>query len=233
MYEVIGIWVAGFVLGLEHAFDPDHLIAVSILASENKNVRASAWLGIIWGLGHTTALLIVGTIVLVLKISIPVKMALSLELLVGFMLIALGVNALRKVRIGKSLHNHVHDHPDGMSHQHLHTHHENDHHHQHNHYLHRSFLVGLVHGTAGSAALTLLVLTTIDNLLDGLVFVVIFGSGSIIGMLLVGMVIAIPFRGLAQTSNLSRLLGLGTGLIGIIIGSLIIFQIIFVENLFA
>ncbi len=231
MYQIIGIWVAGFVLGLEHAFDPDHLIAVSILVSENKSIRGSAWLGIIWGLGHTTALLIIGTLVLALKISIPVKMALSLELVVGFMLIGLGLHALRKVRQGKSLHSHIHQHDDGMSHQHLHSHQIKPNH-QHNHYLRRSFVVGLIHGMAGSATLTLLVLSTIDSLLHGLFFVIIFGSGSIIGMLLVGMVVAAPFKGLAQTSKISRLLGVGAGLIGIIFGSFIIFEIIFVEHLF-
>lgn len=191
----------GFVLGLRHALDPDHLVAVSTIVSEHKSVARSSLVGTFWGLGHTASLLAVSVVILLLRISISEHASLWLELPVSLMLIALGINTLwRTLRErGWQVHTHVHSHDDGgaegepHSHIHLHAHDE----HIHRHHLfrlgRRPFLVGLVHGVAGSAAITFAVVATIPSIALGLIYIAIFGIGSIGGMLLMSAMIGLPF----------------------------------------
>lgn len=194
----------GFVLGLRHALDPDHLVAVSTIVSEHKSVARSSLIGTFWGLGHTASLLAVSVVILLLRTSISERASLWLELPVSLMLIALGINTLwRTLRErGWQVHTHVHSHDDGddggaegepHSHIHLHAHDE----HIHRHHLlrlgRRPFLVGLVHGVAGSAAITLAVVATIPSIALGLIYIAIFGIGSIGGMLLMSAMIGLPF----------------------------------------
>ena len=111
----------GFLLGLAHAFDPDHVVAVGTLAADSENLRQSSWLGVCWGLGHTVTLTVVGGMVLILKWTIPVQVAMRLEGLVGMMIVLLGANIVWNVSRGWTVHAHTHSH-DGSTHSHLHLH---------------------------------------------------------------------------------------------------------------
>jgi ABC-type nickel/cobalt efflux system permease component RcnA len=188
----------GFVLGLRHALDPDHLVAVSTIVSEHKSVGRSSLIGTFWGLGHTASLLAVSVVILLLRSSIPEQIALWMEIPVALMLIALGVaTTLRVTREGGwRIHTHTHDHEATASpHTHFHVHTQADHTHQHRLFRigRRPFVVGMVHGVAGSAALTLAVLTTIPSIALGMVYIAVFGVGSIGGMLLMSALIGLPF----------------------------------------
>jgi len=188
----------GFVLGLKHVLDPDHLVAVSTIVSQHKSIRRSSLVGTFWGLGHTAALFSVGITVVALKWSVPQQFAFWMELSVSVMLLLLGLRALREVTRGWTLHAHVHSHG-GRKHVHIHFHrpeelHTNQHHHRHLFgFGARPFLVGVVHGLAGSAALMILVLATIPSVFGGLVYIAVFGVGSIGGMLALSGLISVPF----------------------------------------
>lgn len=187
----------GFVLGLKHALEPDHLVAVTTIVSEHKSVGRSSLVGTLWGLGHTASLLSVGLVVLLLRVSIPKQTAQVLELGVAAMLVVLGAAVLLKVvrERGVTIHTHEHSHDGESPHAHVHLHSKQSH--NHRHYLFRlgrkPFLVGMVHGMAGGAALTLMVLATIPSVALGLLYILLFGIGSVGGMLLMSALISLPF----------------------------------------
>lgn len=187
----------GFILGLRHALDPDHLVAVSTIVSEHKSVVRSSLIGTFWGLGHTASLLAVSVVILLLRTSIPDRVTHWLELPVAIMLIALGITATwRAMRErGLQIHTHTHRHEAGAPHTHIHLHTGDEHAHHHRLFRlgRRPFVVGMVHGVAGSAALSLAVLTTIPSVALGLIYIAVFGIGSIGGMLLMSAMIGIPF----------------------------------------
>ena len=191
------ILATGFIYGLQHALDPDHLVAVSTIVSEHKSVSRSSLVGTFWGVGHTSSLLLVSLIVLLLRVSIPENIARWMEAPVALMLIALGLTTIiRAVRErGLRIHTHTHSHDEASPHTHLHIHLEEEHLHQHRYFKvgKRPFVVGLVHGVAGSAALTLLVLVKIPSVALGLIYIGVFGIGSIGGMLLMSGLIGLPF----------------------------------------
>ena len=191
--SVLGL---GFVLGLKHALDPDHMVAVSTIVSESKSVKRSSLVGMFWGVGHTMSLLCAGIVVIALKVQISERVALWMEFAVALMLIFLGLKAMMKSLRGWKLHRHRHTH-DGSTHAHLHLHREGDEQaHRHRHLIGvgaRPFFVGMVHGMAGSAALTLLVLATIPSALAGLIYIAVFGLGSVGGMLIMSSLISLPF----------------------------------------
>lgn len=192
----------GLVFGLKHATEVDHVVAVSTIVSEHRNVFRSALVGGLWGVGHTVSLLVVGIVVLVFRSAIPVPIANWLEFAVALMIIGLGVIALTRVlRRRSSVHLHEHSH-DGESHVHVHFHESTTRHDQgqsrsHTHVVSsigiKPVLVGLMHGLAGSGALTLLVLTQIQSAWFGVLYLAIFGLGSIAGMLLMSGLIGLPF----------------------------------------
>lgn len=202
----------GFILGIQHAFDVDHIAAVSSLASKTKSLKKSSLLGAFWGLGHTTTLLISGILVLLLKITIPEKITLSFEFIVGAVLVLLGVSVVRDAFINK-VHAHRHAH-DGMEHVHFHSHKDDKEH----HHLHRPFFLGLLHGLAGSSALMLLVLATIDSALLGIAYILLFGIGSIFGMLLAGSLVSRLFLFISKIENGYKVLKAALGSISMIIG---------------
>lgn len=211
----------GFLSGLRHAFDADHIAAVSTMASGKLSIRKSSLPGIFWGFGHTISLLLAGLIVLLLKITIPEKFASFFEFIVAVMLIMLGLNVLLAVRKEKM---HLHRHRHGkIEHIHLHSHKSTDCH-KHSHaQLTKSLMIGLVHGLAGSAALTLLVLAGINSTFLGLAYILLFGMGSMIGMALVSAVISLPFRLISgRLETAKTLLRIGTGIVSIIIGLAVI-----------
>jgi ABC-type nickel/cobalt efflux system permease component RcnA len=207
---VLALLGLGLLFGLKHATEVDHVVAVSTIVSEHKSVFRSALVGGLWGAGHTGSLLIVGVIVLVFRVAIPASVAKWLEFGVALMIIGLGALAvLRVMRKRVDVHIHRHSH-DGHSHVHVHFH-DNETQHSgvassHSHAISRigfkPLLVGAMHGLAGSAALTLLVLTGIDSVWLGLLYLAIFGIGSTIGMLLMSGLIGLPFA--LSTRRLAR-----------------------------
>lgn len=212
----VTILSAGFVLGLKHAFDADHVAVVTAMVSQSKNLRRSSLLGAMWGIGHTTTLLLVGVVVLVLKITIPARLALEIEFIVGLVVIGFGLDLLRKVRRG-TIHAHLHVH-DGTTHSHAHSHaHQPAHHHRH-----RALAVGMLHGLAGSAALTLLVLASVGSVMQGVAFILIFGLGSIVSMVLISAAIGLPFLLTQRFARMDVALQTTAGVISVAVGLSII-----------
>ncbi|MBI4751997.1 MAG: hypothetical protein HY774_26215 [Acidobacteria bacterium] len=205
---VLGVLGLGLVFGLKHATEADHVVAVSTIVSEHKSLGRAAIVGGLWGIGHSISLVVVGLLVLILRIFIPDQIAPWLdwaspwlEFGVALMIIGLGANALSKaLRKRSDVHIHTHDH-DGTPHSHIHFHDPGtDHEQAHAQHLHfvkqiglKPLLVGAAHGLAGSAALTLLVLSQIQSPFLGLLYLTVFGVGSIGGMLAMSGLVGIPF----------------------------------------
>ncbi len=232
---LIGLLGLGLILGLRHALDPDHIAAVSTIVSESRSVRRSSLIGTCWGLGHTMSLLVAGVLVIALKIQISDRLALWMEFAVALMLILLGLKAVLKPLRGWRIHVHQHAHG-GSSHSHVHLHRPSEEHaHQHRHLLRsgaRPFLVGMVHGMAGSAALMILVLATIPSALAGLIYIAVFGLGSVGGMLIMSSLISLPFILTRQRFNvLSQGLQVAVGLFSLGFGLFLSWQYGFHEHL--
>jgi sulfite exporter TauE/SafE len=215
----------GLLLGIQHALDPDHLIAVSTIVSEHKSFKWASLIGAFWGLGHTTTLFIVGLLVIGLRLTIPPHVAGGLELLVAAMLIILGINVLHKAFGAERVHLHTHSHsPEIHTHVHAHENPKQDHAHAHQFKeMRRPFIVGMVHGLAGSAALMLLVLSTIESPVGALAYILIFGLGSVGGMLLLSGIISLPFvltaqRFTALNRSIRIIAGVASVLFGIVLG---------------
>jgi sulfite exporter TauE/SafE len=190
--ELTTILGFGLILGVRHALDADHLAAVSTVLAERPSWRASGLVGLSWGCGHTAVLLLVGAVVLILRVRIPDPVAAAAEGAVGLMLVALG-GLLGLKLLKERWHLHQHDH-DGQKHVHLHSHaHSLEH--GHAHWWRESvrpLCIGMAHGLAGSAAVLLLVVASAQGVFEGLVFIAVFGVGSILGMLLIGLVLSLP-----------------------------------------
>ncbi|HEY6187753.1 MAG TPA: hypothetical protein VIW80_08755 [Pyrinomonadaceae bacterium] len=192
----------GLLFGLKHATEADHIVAISSIVSRERSLLRSAAVGALWGVGHTASLIIVGIVVLALRVAVPETIAHWLEFGVALMIIVLGISALVRVRSGRRRDVHLHQHKhDGVSHVHLHFHEHGTEHTgrvgAHSHTVSKigfkPLLVGAMHGLAGSAALTLLVLTQVDSTVLGLAYLGAFGIGSIVGMLLMSGLIGLPF----------------------------------------
>jgi ABC-type nickel/cobalt efflux system permease component RcnA len=228
----------GFILGLKHALDPDHIVAVSTIVSEHQSLAKSSLIGAVWGIGHTTSLLIVGLLVMGLRLTIPERVVMSLEFGVAVMLIILGANLLRKsLQVELHRHPHAHSRDDRVQpHAHLHVHAPRVHHHEGHQFLRhakRPLLVGMVHGLAGSAALMLLVLTTIPSPLLGLIYIGVFGLGSVGGMLLISSLIGLPFVLTARRfARINWGIKVTAGAFSAAFGLFLAWQIGFVEGLF-
>jgi ABC-type nickel/cobalt efflux system permease component RcnA len=200
MVATLTILGIGLLFGLKHATEVDHVVAVSTIASQQRNVLRSALVGALWGAGHTASLLIVGIVVLALRIAIPESVSSWFEFGVALMIIGLGAAALlRSLRRRGDLHVHEHSH-DGVSHVHVHFHESETRHRarqKHNHTVSaigiKPVLIGMMHGLAGSGALTLLVLTQIKSAWVGLMYLAVFGLGSVAGMILMSGLIGLPF----------------------------------------
>ena len=230
----------GMVLGFKHSLDPDHVVAVSTIVSEYRNPMRSFWVGISWGLGHTTSLLLIGIVIIALRLTIPDRLALLLEFSVGLMLVGLGLQVIYNFR-KKGVHHHFHSH-EKSAHDHLHSH-VQDLSHAPKHHLtagvgkpflrKKSYFVGTVHGVAGSAALTLIVLTSIESVIAGIVYIVLFGLGSVISMGIMTFFISFPFVFSGnRLPNLTQSIQLGVGMLSILFGGFLIYEIGFVDGLF-
>ncbi|MBI4318684.1 MAG: sulfite exporter TauE/SafE family protein [Chloroflexi bacterium] len=223
--------VLGFTLGMQHALDADHIVAVSTIVSKSGNWLKSATVGAVWGVGHTSTLFVVGGIVLALRLTIPETLALTMEFAVGVVLVVLGASLVREF-VARRIHLHFHKHED-QSHLHAHRHTVGEgHKHEHSH-VYKSLLIGMIHGLAGSAALMLLVLTTIGSIWEGLFFILVFGTGSILGMLVFSGVIGLPFVFTARYANqLNQGLRLAAGMLSMGLGLVVLWEIGIVEGLF-
>jgi high-affinity nickel permease len=223
----------GLLLGLKHAFDSDHLIAVSTIVARERSPWRSLWIGLFWGIGHTVTLVAVGILVLGMKARISEPMGLSLECLVGLVLVVLGLSTLYDYW-RKRLHAHPHVHG-GAAHTHFHIHADTVAH-QHQHFARVGFkpmLLGMVHGLAGSAALMLLVLTAIPSPSLGLLYVALFGLGSVIGMGVVSLLMGLFFS--LATDKLHAFdqgIRLTVGSLSTAFGAWMVVEIGFIQGLF-
>ncbi len=197
---MLTILALSFLIGMRHALESDHLAAVAALATRSPGLVQTVRLGAVWGLGHTLTLFAFGSAVIWMDRVMPERLAQGLEFAVGLMLVALGIDVLRRLARDR-VHFHVHRHADGTVHFHAHAHGgERGHdplHHEHDHVVGfpvRALLVGLVHGMAGSAALILLTLQTLHDPWTGMAYMLLFGLGSMVGMAAVSAVIALPLQ---------------------------------------
>lgn len=255
MTDVIPVLILGFFLGMRHSSDPDHVIAVSTIVARQQSARSAALIGALWGTGHTLTIMVVGGGIIVFDWVIPAKVGLSMELAVGVMLVLLGLMNLTGIRRstmerqdGHAPHAHPHAHGDYI-HNHPHGHNPEAHPHlpeetpvgwldRHLGGLSlyqglRPLLVGTVHGLAGSAAIALLVLTTIHDPRWGLVYLLIFGLGTILGMMLITILIALPFGyNKTRSSRFHAGLRLASGAVSLAFGLFLAYQIGIVQGLF-
>ena len=236
---------------MRHATDPDHVIAISTIVARQRSTRHAAVIGVVWGIGHTLTILIVGGAIILLGWVIPARVGLSMELSVGVMLMVLGIMNLTGVlgRIVDPLaHSHAHSHGDYV-HTHVHGHDPESHPHQPEqtpvgwldrhcaglgpYQMLRPLIVGIVHGLAGSAAVALLVLTTIREPLWGIAYLLVFGLGTIAGMMLITTLVAAPIvYSQKQYASAGRRLQLATGLISLALGLFVAYQIGIIDHLF-
>ncbi|MGK3961161.1 high-affinity nickel-transport family protein [Sorangium sp. So ce118] len=247
MVSLFSILFLGFFLGMRHATDADHVVAVTTIVSRERTLRAAAPIGAIWGLGHTATILVVGGAIILFGVVVPPRLGLTMELSVALMLILLGgLNLsvfMRDARAVARREVHVHA---GNTTPHAHAQHAGPQAAdaplarldrrlaQFGAYrLVRPLLVGVVHGLAGSAAVALLVLGTIRDPLWALGYLVVFGVGTIAGMLLITTALAMPFAYAARRfDRLHRGLGVVSGVLSLAFGFFLVYEIGFVHGLF-
>lgn len=217
--SLVSALAVGFLLGLRHALDADHVAAVSTFVTRHRGPYAWCVIGGFWGIGHTAALLLAALATSLVGLRIPHGVDTALETLVALLVVGLGANVLRQTLRSVRVHRHEHAH-DGRSHRHLHVHVGSTVSHTHGHAIGggaRPLLMGALHGLSGSAALLLLVLATIPSPLAALLYVAVFGVGSMVGMVVVSAVIGIPFV-TGRSSEWVRIglqLAVGVGSLGI------------------
>jgi ABC-type nickel/cobalt efflux system permease component RcnA len=247
----ISIIALGFFLGMRHATDPDHVIAVTTIVSRYRKVSHAAWIGILWGCGHTLTILLVGGGIILFGWVIPARIGLSMEFSVGLMLVLLGF--LNLTGVLQWINRNVSAFTGSLEHEHVHRHGDLVHSHSHSHdsqnkplewgdskfseigfyRLVRPLIVGLVHGLAGSAAVALLVLTTIRDPRWAIAYLLVFGIGTIAGMMLITAAIAAPFiYSSKRFSNIGHVMRVASGVISVAFGLFVIYEIGFVNGLF-
>lgn len=207
----------GFVLGMKHATDADHVVAVTTIVGQQRSAWASARIGAMWGVGHTLTILVLGGAIILFHLAMPPHVGLGLEFAVAGMLVALGVWNLRG---SKRAPDHVHDHPHTPE--------------RRPRLSLRPLGIGLVHGLAGSAAIALLVLGSITQPALGLLYLLIFGVGTVGGMVLLTTVISVPVAVAASRSErISLWLGRAAGVLSVGLGLFLMVRIGFVDGLFS
>lgn len=222
--STFSVLIIGFVLGLQHAMEADHLAAVSAIVSEKKNLFTASIVGGFWGVGHTISLFAVGLLVILLKLQISESVEAKLETCVGIMLVALGVNAFRNLSQTEKIHVHTHRH-DGHTHTHFHTHRGEGSEESHHRFSPKSIVIGMIHGLAGSAALMFFILPTIETPVLALAYILIFGIGSIAGMMAMSFLIGLPLHFTAGRFNfLNKGIRLCAGIFSLGLGFSIIFD---------
>lgn len=222
---VVTSLVLGFMLGAAHALDPDHLVAVGTLSAESKNARHASVLGVIWGVGHTIALALAGSVVLSMKWTAFETFSGGMEVIVGLMIILLGADLLWRSYQTLTVHTHPHSH-DGSTHTHVHIHGQDTARHHHHVFGSKikALAVGFVHGLAGSAALSLAVMSTMPSMLLGMLYILVFGIGSIGGMVTMSMMLSLPF--VYMTGILHHHVKCGAGIFAIGFGGYVMWSLL-------
>ena len=252
----------GFFLGMRHATDADHVVAIATIVSRQRTLRGSALIGGAWGIGHTLTILAVGGAIILFGVVIPTRVGLAMEFAVGIMLVVLGLLTLtgmsRVIRDAAGSHArmvmHAHDHSaHPYPHEHAHAHGDYVHQHAHGHgaddHGHRDdqtplarmdrrlggltlyqwlrpLVVGIVHGLAGSAAVALLVLAAVRDPGWAMAYLLLFGAGTIIGMMVITMALAAPFAfSWTRLPRFNWQLRVASGLISFGFGLLLIYDI--------
>jgi hypothetical protein len=209
---LFSILALGFFLGMRHATDSDHVIAVTTIVSQQRKVGSAALTGISWGIGHSITLLIVGATIVLFGVVIPERLGMSLEFCVALMLVFLGLLNLGSRRKWKQVHEHAQSHRLCL--------------------INRSVVVGVVHGLAGSAAVALLVLPMIREPVWAILYLLIFAAGTIAGMMLITAIIAVPITYSANRfQSFNRYIGTATGAFSMAFGLFLVYQIGFVQGL--
>jgi hypothetical protein len=249
--NVVSFLFLGFFLGMRHATDADHVVAIATIVSRERSVLGSALIGAAWGVGHTVTVMAVGAAIIVFGVVIPPRLGMSMEFAVGIMLVLLGVLTLTGMARASvhelDVHDHLHAHGDYL-HRHPHSHGSGAHGHAEEQTplarLDRSglgrialydwlrpFVVGLVHGLAGSAAVALMILSIINEPVAALGYLLLFGLGTIVGMMLITLVLSAPFTFTAV--NLPKFnwrLRVASGLVSFSFGAVLIYGIGFAEG---
>jgi ABC-type nickel/cobalt efflux system permease component RcnA len=251
MLEPLSVALLGFFLGIRHATDPDHVIAVTTIVTRLRTTRGAAMVGLLWGIGHTLTILAVGSAIILFEVVIPPRLGLSMEFSVALILIGLGVwnlrGLVRRPAMAADAHSHAHRHGDYV-HTHEHGHGPETHGHRDDatpqarldrlfgrlglYQVVRPLLVGVVHGLAGSAAIALLVLATIRDPVWAIAYLLVFGLGTIAGMLVITVTISVPFAFTTRRLvDANRYLALASGLVSLGFGAFLAYQIGFVDGL--
>ena len=231
MDPIVSAILLGFVLGLQHATDPDHVVAVATIVTRERRFAAGARVGLLWGIGHALTLALAGTVIVALGRSVPVGVAAGLELLVAAMLVLLGVLRLREAIRGI-----LAVAPDARLANHRHGRSEVVHAHQGAPHVHpsaallaawrdesrrvglRALLVGAVHGMAGTAAVALLVLATLHTAFAAMTYLVVFGLGTLAGMTALTAAMAYPVAQLSRLRRMREAMAVVSGLAAIVFG---------------
>jgi high-affinity nickel-transport protein len=203
MSPVLSLLLLSLLIGVRHAADPDHIVAVTTIVARERSVLRAAVAGVAWGAGHTCTVLLVGGLIILFRLTVPPRLGLALEFLVALMLIGLGALTLAA--------SHRHPRPSTL----------------------RPLLVGVVHGLAGSAAVALLVLATIPDPRWAIAYLLVFSLGTVTGMAGTAVVIAAPARAAAtRFGGAPRALRLASGALSLAFGLFLAHRVGIVDGLF-
>jgi high-affinity nickel permease len=212
MLTSFSVLALGFLLGMRHATDPDHVLAVTTIVAHERSVARAAGIGALWGAGHTATIVLVGGAILAFRLVVPPRLGLAMEFAVALMLVLLGVRNLRVAGTGRVPSGRVEATTSRV----------------------RPIAVGFVHGLAGSAFVAMLVLTAIPSLVVGLAYLLVFGIGTVAGMTLVTAAIAVPSAYAAtRVSGAQRYVQVAAGVASVCFGLFLAHRVGVVDGLFA
>ena len=207
MLSTLSVLALGFVLGMRHATDADHVVVVTTIVSQQRSVARAAGVGALWGAGHTATIVLVGGAILLFRVVVPPRLGLAMEFAVAIMLVLLGVRTLRSAR----------GEPRAAGGSTI-----------------RPVVVGFVHGLAGSAFVAMLVLTALDSAIVGIAYLLVFGIGTVAGMTLVTAAIAVPSAyAVGRVTGAQRYVQLAAGVVSVCFGLLLAHRIGVIDGLFA
>ena len=253
MIAALSFMALGFFLGMRHATDADHVVAVGTIVTRQRTVMGGVLVGAVWGVGHTLTIVAVGVAVILFRVTIPARLGLTFEMTAALMLIALGLwnlSSLRPSVLRRTAEVHTHPHPHGdYVHSHRHGHGPGEHGHPEDgtpqawldrhlggrglYQLLRPLIVGVMHGLAGSAAIALLVLATIDDARWALAYLALFGLGTVVGMMIVTAALAVPIAYTSQRSpRIQPRLRAAAGVLSVAVGAVIVYRLGVVDGLF-